>query len=213
MSAPAPVRIDLTTLGLDDLGLLARHPRAPQSARRAFVRALTSWTQARVAFVTRSMQNIDDSDRDDIVQDFLIACLTRHLRQWHPELSTLTAYLFVRLRCSAIDAWRRRRTAHQRDGGDHVDVVDERSDVETLSRVRELEDCFDATRAAVDALPHRQRAVVLHVLQGDSLVDAASALGVHASTASRERTAALARLRVQLDDFAGDVSALLAVAA
>jgi RNA polymerase sigma factor (sigma-70 family) len=215
MSAPAPVRIDLTVLGLDDLGLLARHPQAPQGARRAFVRELTTWTRTRVATATRTMRTLDASDREDIVQDFLVACLTRHLRRWDPGRSTLTAYLFVRLRGAAIDAWRRRRTALRRDGGEIAAVVDQVAgdfDVEAPARARALDACFGVALAAVDRLPRRQRAVVRHVLQGDSLAEAAQTLGVHASTASRERAAALAQLRSTLEALTDDAPALLAAA-
>jgi DNA-directed RNA polymerase specialized sigma24 family protein len=79
--------------------------------------------------------------------------------------------------------------------------------------VRNIDAFYEASLSAIEALPRRQRAVVRHVLEGDSLVDAAVSLGVHPSTASRERTAALARLRASLRGFADDVPMLLATAA
>jgi RNA polymerase sigma factor (sigma-70 family) len=212
MSAPASVRIDVNTLSLDDLGLLVRHPRAPASARNAFVKALAAWTQARVALVARTMRNLDETDREDIAQEFLLQCLTRHLRQWQPTLSTITAFLFPRLRCVVIDAWRRRVREGQRDGGDECDREDERADVERGPRRVRLEACYAVVAAAITRLPKRQRSVMRLVLAGDSLGDVAAALGVHPSTVSRERSAALTRLRGALPVDDEEAAVLLAAA-
>lgn len=202
MSAPLPFRIDLKSLGLDDLGLLVRHPRSTAAVRRAFVRALDRWTKERIAMLTRSMTNVSEADRADIAQDFLLRCLTHHLRQWRPERTCISAYLFHRLRGAVIDAWRRNRRSARRDGGDEVDVVDHRYDVERAPHVRMFEACHAAAAAAIPQLPERQRLVVSQTLRGASQSDVAASLGVHPSTISRERSGALAALRAALEPFA-----------
>jgi RNA polymerase sigma factor (sigma-70 family) len=204
MSAPRTVRLDLQSFSFDELAMLARHPQASAAMRRSFTAALGRWVQTRVAMVTRTMQCFDDADRDDIAQDFLIACLNRHLRQWCPERSPLAGFLFIRLRGAVIDAWRRRSRALRRDPVADVDldhIVDPASEPEGGERIdaREHDARCEGLRAAVLELPRRQRAVVEHLLRGETLTDAATALRVHPSTASRECGAALAQLRAALD--------------
>jgi RNA polymerase sigma factor (sigma-70 family) len=198
MSAPARFRLDPFCLGLDDLGLLVRHPRAPESVRRAFVQALDAWVRRRVATLTRRMRTIDDADRDDLVQDFLLACLTRHLRQWQPARATVSAYLFARLRCLVIDRWRRRRDAVARDAGDDVDVASDTFTVDAARGAQAREACCVAVAHAVAGLPVRQRAVMRGFLRGDAAGTLAWELRLHPSTVSRDRTAALAALRAKL---------------
>ncbi|MBM4281274.1 MAG: sigma-70 family RNA polymerase sigma factor [Deltaproteobacteria bacterium] len=209
MSAPRTVRLDLQTFSLDSLAALARHSQASAAVRRSFAAALGRWVQTRVATVTRTMACFDDADRDDIAQEFLIACLSRHLRQWCPERSPLAGFLFIRLRGAVIDAWRRRSRSLRRDPFVDVDlayIVDPASELEGGERVdaREFDDRCEALRAAVVELPRRQRAVVEHLLRGETLTEAATALRVHPSTASRECGAALAQLRAALDPASTD---------
>jgi RNA polymerase sigma factor (sigma-70 family) len=216
MSAPQSVDLDLASLGLDDLAVLARHPLAPAATRTLFTAALSRWVRQRVATATRGMTAFDAAERDDLVQEFLVTCLTRHLRQWDPQRCPLSAFLYVRLRGAAIDGWRRHRRAQRHGALVEVDldtVVDPDSEGgsgERGPRARTLDGCCAAMAAAVQTLPRRQRAVVEHVLQGHSLVEAAAALKVHPSTASRERSAALASLRGALDPYADDAASLWA---
>jgi RNA polymerase sigma factor (sigma-70 family) len=212
MSAPRSVRLDLLALGLDDLAVLARHPHAPAEGRRAFVAVLTRWTRDRVTVVTRTMSGFGDADREDLVQDFLMACLTRHLRQWIPERGTVSAFLFVRLRSTVIDAWRRRQRLVRRQGVIERDVQDMIDEVDSVqhknagatpdgfdaARDRASDDLHAALVGAVAALPERQRTVVRCLCAGRTVGEAAALLRVHPSTASRERGAAFARLREML---------------
>jgi RNA polymerase sigma factor (sigma-70 family) len=220
MSAPTPFRIDLDQLGLDDLGLLVRHPRAPDSVRRAFVRALDAWTRRRVRSLTRSMRAVGAHDREDLVQEFLLRCLTRHLRHWQPATSTITGFLYPRLRGVVIDHWRRSRTAERhvvtdddRDADLDVpveDAVDVAAGALCAAQARDV--CHEAVDSAVASLPARQRRVVRALLRGAALADVAEELDVHPSTVSRERAAAFTSLRTTLAPVA-DAWARVAAAA
>jgi RNA polymerase sigma factor (sigma-70 family) len=221
MSAPLAVRLDLQRLSLDELGLLARHPRASHAVRAAFVRTLSAWVRSRIRGLARTMRNLGAFDHEDIAQDFLERCLTRHLRQWDPEAVALSPFLFLRLRGAVIDSWRRRETESRRAGGVDVDdvegdcgvdVVGDRVVVGGTTRALALESSWQSTHAAIHALPPRQRTVVRLVLRGAKLADVAQTLKVHPSTVSREHRAALDRLRGTLDHVADEARVALAAA-
>ncbi len=190
-------RLDPATLDLDSLGLLARHPRAAANVQAAFSRALVKWARDRVAMVTRRMVSFTASDRDDLVQEFMLRCLTRHLQRWDPSSTTLSAFLFRRLHGDVVDQLRRRITVEKRiaPGADPDSLVDDERAHDGIVANAHRERALAAIDAAVIRLPRRQRAVVRRTFAGESASDVAADLRVHPSTVSRERSAAIITLR------------------
>lgn len=199
MCAPLTPRqtLSLDRLGLDDLGMLARHKRATPAVRDAFVRALRTWIELRVRRVGQG--RLQPADIDDLVQDFVVRCLTRHLCAWDPALCTISAFLFRRLRCEVID---HQRVVCRRAARDTI--VDE---VELLSPEpspveREEQQVRERKLRLVDdvvaALPRRQKMVMRRTLLGDTLHDIAKDIGVSHSTLSREKSAALQQIHTAL---------------
>ena len=116
-------RLDSAALDLDTLGLMARHPRATASTQALFSAALVKWARDRVQLVTRRMVSFTAADRDDLVQEFMLRCLTRHLPRWEPAMTPLSAYLYRRLQGDVIDQLRRRITREKRVGAVDPDTL------------------------------------------------------------------------------------------
>ncbi|HEY1101237.1 MAG TPA: sigma-70 family RNA polymerase sigma factor, partial [Myxococcota bacterium] len=155
----------------------------------------------RVQLVTRRMPSFSTTDRDDLVQEFMMRCLTKHLSRWEPSQSSLSGFLYRRLHGDVVDALRRRITADKRGRGD-VDpdtLIDHEHGHDDIAARRHRERALAALDAAVVKLPRRQRAVVRRTLNGESATDVASSLRVHASTVSRERSAAIVALRAVVE--------------
>ncbi len=189
-------RLDSAALDLDTLGLMARHPRATASTQALFSAALVKWARDRVQLVTRRMVSFTAADRDDLVQEFMLRCLTRHLPRWEPAMTPLSAYLYRRLQGDVIDQLRRRITREKRVGAVDPDtLIDDERGHDEIAAARHRERALAALDAAVVRLPRRQRAVVRRTLNGESAGDVAASLRVHASTVSRERAAAISTLR------------------
>ncbi len=194
-------RLDPNTLDLDTLAMLARHPRATANVQAAFSKALVTWSRQRIQMVTRRMGTFSTGDRDDLLQEFMLRCLTRHLQRWDPAATTLSAFLFRRLHGDVVDQLRRRITHEKRVDGSAFDpdtIIDEERGIDEIAARRHRERALTAVDAAVVRLPRRQRAVVRRTFAGESAADVAADLRVHPSTISRERSAALSTLRLAL---------------
>ena len=191
-----PTRLDDATLALDSLAVLARHPLATANVQATFSRALVKWARDRIAMVTRRMMSFTAADRDDLLQEFMLRCLTRHLDRWDPARTTLTAFLYRRLHGDVIDQLRRRITVERRVGAvDPDSLVDDERAHDGIAARAHRERALAALDAAVVRLPRRQRAVVRRTFAGESANDVAADLRIHPSTVSRERSAAILTLR------------------
>ena len=184
-----PTRLDDATLALDSLAVLARHPLATANVQATFSRALVKWARDRIAMVTRRMMSFTAADRDDLLQEFMLRCLTRHLDRWDPARTTLTAFLYRRLHGDVIDQLRRRIAV------DPDSLVDDERAHDGIAARAHRERALAALDAAVVRLPRRQRAVVRRTFAGESANDVAADLRIHPSTVSRERSAAILTLR------------------
>jgi RNA polymerase sigma factor (sigma-70 family) len=190
----------LRELSLDDLALLSSHPRATAAVQAAFHRALAEWTRVRVGRLRHRWPA--GVEVDDVIQSFLLRCVSRHLPAWRAHRVALSPYLYRRLVGDACDVVRRHRR-HERyeaplESAASDDVVDDERDTETCLARKDTERRLRLVQYAVAALPARQRTAVETTLGGASLGEVARALQVHPSTMSRERTAAIATLRAAL---------------
>lgn len=188
------------TLSLDNLGLLMRHPKATPAVQAAFSRALIRWSTDRIGSLTRRMVSFDAADRDDLLQAFMLRCLTRHLPRWEPHRVSLSAYLYRRLHGDVIDTLRARRrreaTVSDVDADTIVDEVCDRDAwIERLTR----ESTLRLVEDSIDELPRRQRQVLRRSMGGETLTEVAAGLGLHPSTLSRERSAALRTVRTRVE--------------
>lgn len=187
----------LHSLNLDQLALLASHPRATPAVQAAFSRALLTWTRERARRLRRRWP--PGVELDDVVQIFMLRCLTRHLPAWPQHRVALSPYLYRRLVCDACDVVRgQNRHASRFDDADPDAFIDEGRETEAcLGRV-ETERTLRLVEDVVAALPVRQRLAVETHFGGQSLSEVAARLRVHPSTMSREKTAAVATLRTVL---------------
>lgn len=182
---------------LDHLALLAQHPRATPAVQAAFSRALLQWTRTRVARLSKRWPT--DVDTDDVIQAFMLRCLTRHLSMWQSHRVGISAYLYRRLVGDVCDLLRSRSRAVSRFEDVDVNLVidEDRDTEECLARVTN-ERRLRLVEEVVAALPARQRLAVETSLAGASMREVASTMRIHPSTLSREKTAAFAALREQL---------------
>jgi RNA polymerase sigma factor (sigma-70 family) len=186
----------LSAMSLDQLALLTTHKRATPAVQAAFSRALLAWTRRRVRMACRATP-FQGLDQDDVVQAFILRCLTRHIGQWQPHRCEFTAFLYRRLRGDVCDAWRRRRRAEARSlelDDRAADVVDD-AGPERWREVLVKEHRLRLIEGGLSSLPVRQRQALAGALAGQSMTDVAEELGVHPSTMSRERTSAIAAIR------------------
>lgn len=190
----SPVALD--RLSLDHLALLASHPRATPTVQAAFSRALLAWTRVRVARLARRWAN--DMDCDDLVQHFMLRCLTRHLPLWSSHRVSLSPYLFRRLQGDVLDALRARRRGTVDGDVDPDTLIDEERDTEACAARVEAERTLRLVERVVEELPTRQRLAVQRGFAGESMAEVAASLKVHPSTMSREKSAALVALRERL---------------
>ena len=125
----------LDTLSLDHLALLASHPRATPTVQAAFSRALLSWTRERARKLRHRWP--PGVELDDVIQTFMLRCLTRHLPAWQEHRVALSPYLYRRLLCDACDVVRgQNRHASRFDDLDPDVVIDEERETEAcLERV------------------------------------------------------------------------------
>ena len=197
LSTPNTRRFSLASLTLDELGLLVRHKKATRPVRDAFARALLVWTRQRVQRLSR--HRLQAADVNDLVQEFMVRCLTRHFSGWDPSAVAISAYLYTRLRTEVIDRQRqvRRRSARDVD----VDEAELPSQLPTPDEIQATR-ITDARLRHLDnvvaLLPRRQRMVMKRTLKGDCLTDIAKGVGVHHSTLSRDRTQAVQIIRAAL---------------
>lgn len=187
-------------LSIDHLGLLMRHPRATPAVQAAFSRVLIRWTTVRIGSLTRRMISFDAADRDDLLQAFMLRCLTRHLPHWEPHRVTLSAYLYRRLHGDVVDTLRARQrldaTVADVDADTIIDEVCDRDAwVERLRKETRL--CL--VEDSIEALPRRQRQVLRRSMGGETLTEVAAGLGLHPSTLSRERSSALRAVRTRVE--------------
>lgn len=111
-------------------------------------------------------------DVEDLVQETFLRVWTRAAR-WQPGRSKLTTWLHTILHNLCIDHYRRNRTESRED----LDSTDDAA--ATPDGIIAAKDREDQIRAALDALPERQRnAIVLCHFQGLSNRDAAEVVGV-----------------------------------
>jgi len=195
-------RLDAATLDLDSLAMLARHPRATANVQAAFSKALVKWARDRIAMVTRRMVSFTAADRDDLLQEFMLRCLTRHLDRWDPTQTVLTAFLYRRLHGDVVDQLRKRITVEKRLAPGAFDpdtLVDDERAHDGIAARAHRERALAAIDAAVVRLPRRQRAVVRRTFAGESASEVAADLRVHPSTVSRERSAAILTLRAVVE--------------
>ena len=187
----------LDTLSLDHLALLASHPRATPAVQAAFSRALLSWTRERARRLRHRWP--PGVEVDDVIQTFMLRCLTRHLPAWQEHRVALSPYLYRRLVCDACDVVRgQNRHASRFDDLDPDDVIDEERETEACLERVGTERTLRLVDDVVAALPERQRLAVECSMAGASLSDVAARLRVHPSTMSREKSAALETLRTVL---------------
>jgi RNA polymerase sigma factor (sigma-70 family) len=187
----------LHSLSLDHLALLASHPRATPAVQAAFSRALLTWTRERAARLRRRWPA--DVELDDVIQTFMLRCLTRHLPAWRQHRVALSPYLYRRLVCDACDIVRAQsRHAAWRDEADPDAFIDDARDTEVCLERVATERTLRLVEDVVAALPTRQRLAVQSSLGGPSLGEVAAQLRVHPSTMSREKTAGLTTLRTVL---------------
>ena len=190
-------RLTLNALGLDDLGLLVRHKKATPAVREAFARALLAWTKVRVQRLSR--RGLQPDDVNDLSQEFVLRCLTRHFAGWDPTAVTISAYLYTRLRTEVIDRQRllRRRGARDIDVDD-VELPGQLPSPEEIQASREREARFRRLDDVVARLPRRQKMVMRRTLRGEQLQDIAKDAGLHHSTLSRDRSQALQHIHATL---------------
>jgi RNA polymerase sigma factor (sigma-70 family) len=187
----------LHNLSLDHLALLATHPRATPAVQAAFSRALLDWTRERASRLRHRWPA--GVELDDVIQTFMLRCLTRHLPAWRQHKVALSPYLYRRLVCDACDVVRgQNRHTTRFDDVDPDEVIDDERETETCLERVATERTLRLVEDVVAALPARQRLAVESGLGGASLSEVAAKLQVHPSTMSRERTAALATLRTVL---------------
>lgn len=187
-------RAAIEQLGLDQLGMLALHPRASAQLKETFAQVLTTWVHDRVRrLIGRWAQ---PAEREDVASDFIVRCYTRHLPAWSDVRCALSSYLYTRLRCEIVD--------HQRNvcrrAGRYLDIVDvdiavDARDVEQDARDREKEARLALLDTLVDRLPRRRRMVLKRSLSGETLHAIGREKKVSHSTLSRERSLALATLQ------------------
>ena len=187
-------------LSIDHLGLLMRHPRATPAVQAAFSRALIRWTTARIGSLTRRMISFDAADRDDLLQAFMLRCLTRHLPRWEPHRVTLSAYLYRRLHGDVVDTLRARRRLDATFADVDADtVIDEVCDRDAWVERLGKETRLSLVEDSIEALPRRQRQVLRRSMGGETLTEVAAGLGLHPSTLSRERSSALRAVRTRVE--------------
>ncbi len=194
MCLPVTHRPTVELLSLDQLGMLALHPRASAEVKETFARVLTTWVNDRVRrLIGRWAQ---PCELEDVASDFIVRCYTRHLPAWSDIRCALSSYLYTRLRCEIID--------HQRNVcrrvGRYLDIVDvevavEARDLEQDAKDREREARLDLLDQLVDRLPRRRRMVIKRSMSGETLHSIGRAKKVSHSTLSRERALGLATLQ------------------
>lgn len=198
MCAPVSTpTFSLSALTLDELGLLVRHKRANSSVAEAFARALLVWTKRRVQRLCRRHLQVDDVN--DLVQEFMVRCLTRHFAGWEPSEVSISAYLYGRLRTEVIDRQRQllRRSIRDTDVDD-TELPSQLPTPDEIQATRETEWRVRRLHRVVSALPRRQRMIMRRSFSGVTLRDLAKAEGVHPSTFSRERALAVASIRREM---------------
>ncbi len=187
----------VSTYSLDHLALLNTHPRATAAAQAAFSAALLTWTRERVAALVKRYGGFQAADEQDLVQAFMLRCLTRHLPKWSASRVALSPYLYRRLQCDVIDALRSRgRHLAQVDVDADISVVVDGEDVNVKRERLAHERRCAAALSVLETLPSVERRLICQTVMGSaSMSEIADELGVHPSTMSRHRKNGLRRLR------------------
>lgn len=185
MCSPSLHRLDL-----DQLGMMALHPRAGKDVEAAFARVLTEWVHNRVRrLIGRWAQ---PAELDDVAANFVLRCYARHLPAWQDARCTLSSYLYTRLRCEVID--------HQRGvcrfAGRYLDVAEVDVAVDARDLVKDADDRareaqFQLLDDVIDQLPRRRRMIMRRTLSGETIKEIAKDKRCSTSTLSRERSLAL----------------------
>ena len=186
-----------TTYSLDHLALLITHPRATPAAQAAFSAALLAWTRARVSRLVKRYGHFNHADEADLVQAFMLRCLTRYLRKWSATRVALSPYLYRRLKADVVDALRERgRRGAQHDDGANLAAIVDVDDTAAKHERLELERSCAAALVLLEQLPALEQRLVRETVMGAaSMSEIADELDVHPSTMSRHRSAGLRRLR------------------
>ncbi len=184
--------VPLKRLSLDQLALLATHPRSTPTVQAQFSTALITWTRDLVKHLGKGLSA---DERDELVAAFMLDCLTTHLVEWRSHRSAMTTFLFGRLYHDVVDAQRAcfREIERSRDAFAADDLEDESVSRQRTAVVREAQ--FRLIEGGLPGLPSRQRDVIKGCLAGQSISEVAAELGVHPSTMSREHGRAVASLR------------------
>ncbi|TRO89944.1 sigma-70 family RNA polymerase sigma factor [Glycocaulis profundi] len=135
------------------------------------------------------------ADAADAVQE-VYARLTSAARR-RPEGGFTASYVFSAADSVARDTWRRKRTR----GGEHAPLTDrERSEMPSPFEEARWREAARRMQAALNALPPRQRRVlVMHRIDGISLVDIARQTGRPLRSVQRNLADALAACRERLE--------------
>jgi RNA polymerase sigma factor (sigma-70 family) len=184
-------------LSLDHLALLITHPKATPATQAVFTSALLTWTRARVATLTKRFGGFNHADEQDLVQAFILRCLTRYLPRWSPTRVALSPYLYRRLHADVVDALRarHRQAARLNDDADLDGVIDDEDARAKYDRLR-LERSCEIVDALLETLPRVEQRLIRQTVMGTaSLTEIAEEVGVHPSTMSRRRSVGLRRLR------------------
>ncbi len=161
-----------------------RHEPEVEKIVRAFVASDYPRVVAAVAAATRSGDGAEDAVQDALIKALHTDPLPKNLRAW-----------------VTVVAINRRRDLQRRASAEHraVSRLDAPTPIDPTAGVAE----HAAVRDAVDALPERQRQIVLmHYYLDASVADIASALGVTPGTVKTQ----LHRGRAALADHVGGAS-------
>lgn len=182
--------------GDPDAGLMLRVADGDAGAYRALV---DRHADRLLAFSERLVG--DRSTAEDVVQDAFLA-VWRTAARWQPRAKVAT-WLFQIARNAALDRLRRRKPSVETDA---VTLIDPAARADRRVDDRQT---AELVRAALDALPERQRAAIVLVHYEDlSGVEASEALGISVealeSLLARGRRALRTRLADRRTELLGD---------
>lgn len=174
---------------------------APRSTEE-LVAALNAHRGEFKAFLTSRVGNA--AEAEDILQNGLVKAL-RH-SDGVRDTGKITAWFYQLLRRAVIDHYRTRGAAHRRDDALGTLVAALEEDVAT-AQAFEAKICT-CLGSVVDTLKPQQAELLRRVdLDGESVQDAAKALGLSANNASVTLHRARKDLRAKLEAFCGDCAA------
>jgi RNA polymerase sigma-70 factor, ECF subfamily len=146
-----------------------------------------------IRFWLSTRSSVPTSDVDDLAQEVFL----RLLRYGDSEVDNPQGYLF-RIAANVANEWReraRQRQPHSEEGLDELQL-NARQEPQNIEARRQT---LQHVRAAVQALPARQRKILLlHVNEGLTYKQIAKQLSITYRIVLRDLTRAYGRLRIQL---------------